>query len=150
MGSTAVTGLSTAWTGGRCFSLVYMSELVNVTLVGDVPSTFCLVPGEQRFYMIPLCICRHLCPVSDVGIFTHLMLCHTWVNRSRVAYHCFTGCLKGRRGNCSAGPFSCKGSWKMWLRARQPHFQLKIIRVLLPQRGEQWLGPTSSPLQSGI
>lgn len=69
MGLTAVTGLSTAWTGGRYFSFVYKSELVNVILVGDVPSTRCLVPGEQRFYMIPLCICRHLCPVSDHGGF---------------------------------------------------------------------------------
>lgn len=138
MGSTAVTGLSTAWTDGRYFSLVYKSELVNVTLV-DVPSTFCLVPAEQRFYMIPLCICRCLCPVSDRGGFTCLVLCHAQVSGSRVAHHRFSGCPKGQRG-LSTGPFGYRGSWKMWLRASWPRFQLKIIRVLLPQRGEQTIG----------
>lgn len=75
--------------------------------------------------MIPLCICRHLCPVSDMGVFTRLVLCRTRVNGSRVAYHCFAGCFKGHRGNCSPGPFSCKGSWKMWLRASQPQFPVE-------------------------
>lgn len=62
-----------------------------------------------------------------MGVFTCLVLCRTRVTGSRVAHHCFAGCPKGRRGSCSAGPFSCRGSWKMWLRASWPRFHQGIV-----------------------